>query len=246
MRLLLINPNTTQAMTDKVMQVARAGVSDEVELVGVTGRFGAAYIASRAAYAIAGHAALDAWANAPGDVDAVVLACFGDPGLDALREICPVPVVGMADASILQACALGGRFSIVTGGERWQSMLEEFVAGMGLSSRLASVRTVAPTGAAIARNPKAAMALLAKGCQACVKEDRADVVILGGAGLAGLAAKLAGKVEVPLLDGVACAISTAESLAKQKPAKARTGRLSKAAPVESVGLSPALAKLINR
>jgi Asp/Glu/hydantoin racemase len=152
----------------------------------------------------------------------------------------------MADASILQACALGGRFSIVTGGERWQSMLEEFVAGMGLSSRLASVRTVAPTGADIARNPKAAMALLAKGCQACVKEDRADVVILGGAGLAGLAAKLASKVDVPLLDGVACAISTAESLAAQKPAKARTGRLSKTAPVESVGLSPALARLIGR
>jgi Asp/Glu/hydantoin racemase len=117
---------------------------------------------------------------------------------------------------------------------------------MGLSSRLASVRTVAPTGAAIARNPKAAMTLLAKGCQACVKEDRADVVILGGAGLAGLAAKLASKVEVPLLDGVACAISIAESLAKQKPAKARIGQLSKAAPVASVGLSPALAKLINR
>jgi Asp/Glu/hydantoin racemase len=117
---------------------------------------------------------------------------------------------------------------------------------MGLSSRLASVRTVAPTGADIARNPKAAMALLAKGCQACVKEDRADVVILGGAGLAGLAAKLASKVEVPLLDGVACAISTAEALAAQKPAKARTGQLSKAAPVESVGLTPALARMIGR
>jgi len=175
-----------------------------------------------------------------------VLACFGDPGLAALKEISPVPVVGMADASVLQACALGGRFSIVTGGERWQSMLEEFVAGMGLSSRLASVRTVAPTGADIARNPKAAMALLAKGCQACVKEDRADVVILGGAGLAGLAARLASKVEVPLLDGVACAISTAESLAAQKPAKACTGPLSKASPVESIGLTPALAELINR
>ena len=88
------------------------------------------------------------------------------------------------------------------------------------------------------------MALLAEGCQACVKEDRADVVILGGAGLAGLAAKLAGKVDVPLLDGVACAISMAEGLAAQKPAKARTGQLSKAAPVDSIGLSKALAKLV--
>jgi len=244
--ILLINPNTTKSMTDLVLKTARSFASKGTTLRAVSGAFGPRYIASRVGYAIAGHAAVDAFANDTGRKDAVVLACFGDPGLAALKEISPVPVVGMADASILQACALGGRFSIVTGGERWQSMLEEFVAGMGLAARLASVRTVAPTGADIARNPKAAMALLARGCQACVKEDRADVVILGGAGLAGLAAKLAGKVEVPLLDGVACAVSTAEGLAAQKPAKARTGRLSKTAPVESVGLSPALARLIGR
>ena len=98
----------------------------------VSGAFGPRYIASRVGYAIASHAAVDAFANDKGRKDAVVLACFGDPGLAALKEISPVPVVGMADASVLQACALGGRFSIVTGGERWQSMLEDFVAGMGL------------------------------------------------------------------------------------------------------------------
>src|SRR6478609_591389 len=223
--ILLINPNTTQSITDLVLRNAKRFASKGTRLRAV-------------------HGAVDAFANDRGRKDAVVLACFGDPGLAALKEIAKVPVVGMADASILQACALGNRFSIVTGGERWQSMLEEFVASHGLSSRLASIRTVAPTGADIARNPKAAMALLAKGCSACVKEDRADVVILGGAGLAGLAAKLAPKVEVPLLDGVACAIAMAESLAARKPVKARTGRLSKAAPVESIGLSKALAKLI--
>lgn len=244
--ILLINPNTTQSITDLVLRTAKGFASKGTTLRAVSGAFGPRYIASRVGYAIAGHAAVDALANDKGHKDAVVLACFGDPGLAALKEISPVPVVGMADASILQACALGGRFSIVTGGERWQSMLEEFVAGMGLPSRLASVRTVAPTGADIARNPKAALALLAKGCQACVKEDGADVVILGGAGLAGLAARLSSKVEVPLLDGVACAISMAEGLAAQKPAKARTGRLSQAAPVESIGLTPALTRLIGR
>jgi len=162
MRLLLINPNTTQAMTDKVLAVARAGVSDEVELVGATGRFGAAYVASRAAYAIAGHAALDAWANAPGTFDAVVLACFGDPGLDALREICPVPVVGMADAALFVAAQLGARIGIVTGGERWGPMLREFVAARGLADRVASIRTVAPTGADIARDLPSARASMRK------------------------------------------------------------------------------------
>jgi len=243
--ILLINPNTTASITDLVLKTARGFARPDTTLRALTGAFGPRYIASRAAYAIAGHAALDALANDKGPKDAVVLACFGDPGLAALKEVSPVPVVGMADASILQACAMGHRFSIVTGGERWKSMLEEFVASHGLSSRLASVRTVAPTGAAIARNPKAAMALLARGCAACVREDGADVVILGGAGLAGLAARLRGKVEVPLLDGVACAISMAESLALQKPGKATRGTLARPAPVESVNLSKGLAKLLG-
>jgi len=243
--ILLINPNTTASITDLVLKTAKGFARPDTKLRALTGAFGPRYVASRAGYAIAGHAALDAFANDRGPKDAVVLACFGDPGLAALKEVSPVPVVGMADASILQACALGARFSIVTGGERWKSMLEEFVASHGLSARLASVRTVAPTGADIARSPKAALAVLAKGCTACVREDGADVVILGGAGLAGLAAKLAAKVEVPLLDGVACAISMAESLALQKPAKATRGTLARPAPVESVNLSKGLAKLLG-
>jgi Asp/Glu/hydantoin racemase len=124
-------------------------------------------------------------------------------------------------------------------------MLEEFVANHGLSSRLASVRTVAPTGADIARDPKAAMELLAQGCSACVKEDGADVVILGGAGLAGLAAKLKPMVDAPLLDGVACAISMAEGLALQKLAKATNGALAKPGTVDSIKLSRGLSKLLQ-
>lgn len=239
--ILLINPNTTQSITDLVLKTAQGFASPGTKLRAVSGAFGPRYIASRVGYAIAGHAAVDAFANDRGPKDAVVLACFGDPGLAALKEISDVPVVGMADASILQACALGKRFSIVTGGERWKEMLEEFVASQGLSARLASVRTVAPTGADIARNPKAAMALLAKGCTACAREDGADVVILGGAGLAGLAAKLKSKVDVPLLDGVAAAISMAESLARHEPA----GLGNPPPPVESIGLSRGLARLLG-
>ncbi len=243
--ILLINPNTTASITDLVLKTAKRFAAKGTKLRALTGAFGPRYIASRAGYAVAGHVALDALANDRGHKDAVVLACFGDPGLAALKEVSKVPVVGMADASVLQACALGNRFSIVTGGERWKSMLEEFVASHGLASRLASVRTVAPTGADIARNPKAAMALLAKGCMACVRDDGADVVILGGAGLAGLAAKLKSAVDVPLLDGVACAIAMAEGLAKQKPAKAMSGSLAKPAPVDSIGLSKGLSKLLG-
>lgn len=212
--LLLINPNTTQSITDLVLKTAKGFASKGTSLRAITGPFGKPYIASREAYAVGGHAALQALADDKGRKDAVVLACFGDPGLAALKEVAKVPVIGMAEASILQACAIGRRFSIVTGGAAWKAMLEEFVAAQGLGARLASVRTVAPTGADIARNPKAALELLARSCTACAREDGADVVILGGAGLAGLAPRLRPLAKVPLLDGLACAIAMAEGLAK--------------------------------
>ena len=171
--------------------------------------------------------------------DAVYLACFGDPGLAALKEVSPAPVVGMAQASCEAACRRGKRFSIVTGGALWGPMLREFVAGLGLAERLASVRTVAPTGGEIARDPDAALSLLAAACTACAKEDGADIVILGGAALAGLAVRIAPAVPVPVLcsveTGAVAALAAAEAGERMKPAPA----------VETVGLSPPLAKLLD-
>lgn len=245
MRLLLINPNTTAAMTDKVLAVARAVAAPDTEMVAVTGRFGAAYVATRSSYAIAAHAALDAWAQADdGGFDAVVLACFGDPGLDGLRELCPVPVVGMADASIQLAASLGKRFGIVTGGERWGPMLKEFVASRGMSEKLASVQTVAPTGGDIARDPDAAMALLAEACVAAAK-DGADHVILGGAGLAGLVPRIRDRVPVPVIDSTEAVIRMAEAVAAAGFAKPQAGTFALPPQVPSVGLTSALAKKIS-
>ncbi|TXN10683.1 Asp/Glu racemase, partial [Methylobacterium sp. WL122] len=98
MRILVINPNTTEAVTERVVEHVRR-IAPSATIVPATGRFGARYIASRASAAIAAHAALDAYAAFGAECDAVYLACFGDPGLLALREIAPVPVVGMAEAA---------------------------------------------------------------------------------------------------------------------------------------------------
>jgi len=245
MRLLLINPNTTSSITDKVIGVAQGCAGHGVEIVGVTGRFGARYIANRSAAAIAGHAALDAWAHADPSHDAVVLACFGDPGLDALRELSPKPVVGMAEASIHAACLLGRRFAIVTGGERWVAMLEEFVAARGLSGRLAAVLAVAQTGAAIAEDPDAALAGLTESCRRAVADHAADCVILGGAGLAGLAARLADRVAVPLIDCVIAAVTQAKVLASLGVAKATVGSYALPPAVPYIGVSSALERRLN-
>src|SRR5262249_59780782 len=160
MRLLFINPNTSADLTEQGARVARKVARPETEIVPATGRFGARYIATRAAAAIAGHAALDVFAREGRGSDVVLLACFGDPGLFALRELAPVPVVGMAEASCHLASTLGRKFSIVTGGHRWGPMLEEFVTVIGLSANLAAGRTVPPPRGAIAANPHAAPPLL--------------------------------------------------------------------------------------
>lgn len=240
MRILLINPNTTQAVTDLVAAQVRDIAGDAVEIVAVTGRFGARYISSRAAAAIAGHAALDALAAHVENCDAVYLACFGDPGLFALREVSPVPVVGMAEAACRQASAQA-RFAIVTGGARWKPMLEEFVASIGLSDRLAAVRTIAPTGGQIAENPDAALGDLAAACETCVRDDGAEVVILGGAALAGLAARIQDRVSVPLICSVEAGTHAVLAAARGPRGWPADGPAS-----ESVGLSEELAGLLCR
>lgn len=245
MRILLINPNTMSQMTDLVMRVVQPHMPADVTLVPVTGRFGAHYIASRAAAAIAGHAALDAFAQHGEACDAVYLACFGDPGLFALKELARIPVIGMAEASCKRAAQTAGRFSIVTGGERWGPMLREFVAQLGLGDHLAAVETVAPTGADIAADPEGSIALLAAACNRTADRDGAKAVILGGAGLAGLAARVQPHVGVPVLCSVetgAKAVLAALAGDYDKPA---AGDLACPPPVGSTGLSERLAALLD-
>jgi allantoin racemase len=232
LRILLINPNTTRGVTDLVAGHVGALLGEGVELRPVTGRFGARYIASRAGAAIAGHAALDALAEHVEGCDAVYLACFGDPGLMALREISPVPVIGMADAACREAAALG-RFGIVTGGAAWEAMLTEFVGTLGLSERLAAIRAVAPSGGEIARDPDRALDVLAQACRDCAAAG-AEAVILGGAGLAGLAARIQPHVPCPLICSVEAGARAVLAASAVLPPRVQA--------VESVGLAPRLAE----
>lgn len=240
MRLLIINPNTTEAMTDKVVAAARLALEPGLHITAATGRFGARYISSRASFAIAGHAALDALAEHGQGCDAVLLACFGDPGLEALREVSAMPVISLIDASCAEAAIGGRRFSIVTGGERWQAMLTEMIAARGLGAQLASIRTVAPTGGDIARDPEGSAALLAATCRACAKEDKADAVILGGAGLIGIAEMIQPGLDVAVICSNAAGFrATAQALAQKAPRQAASTDA-----VGSVGLSASLAQLL--
>jgi Asp/Glu/hydantoin racemase len=243
MRLLLLNANASQSITDLVVAAARPLAKPGTELIGATGRFGPRYIGTRAAYAIASHAALDAYAAFGHGADAVVLACFGDPGLGALREVASVPVVGMAEAGCLAAAQGGRRFAVVTGGERWIPMLTEYIGALGLSAQLGGVHAVAPTGADIAADPDGSVALLADGCRTAVKRFDADVVVLGGAGLAPIAPRVAAMLDFAVVDGLAAAITAAEAAVSSPDPSAFPDRLTD--PLPAVGLTPELNALLQ-
>lgn len=206
-QLLVVNPNTSAHVSALLQQHVQAAVGSHVAVRTATARFGAPYIACEASYAVAAHALLDAWAHdlaqpAPAPApDAVLIGCFGDPGLMALRESSPVPVTGLAEASFIEA-ARHGRFAIVTGGERWGPMLQRLAQALGHAHGLAGIHTVAPTGAQLAANPEAARALLAQACRDVVRQMGVQAVILGGAGLAGMAAAVQPQVSVPVIDSV--------------------------------------------
>jgi Asp/Glu/hydantoin racemase len=203
MKLLVLNPNTTRAVTDLLVRHVGAVAGPQIDVSGASARFGASYIASETSFAVAGHAALDAYAatvDAHGPPDATLLGCFGDPGVWALRELSGRPVVGLAEAAMREAAARG-RFAIVTGGAAWRPMLERLARALDLDGRLAAIHLVAPTGAELAADPVAALALLRAACREAAAG--VDSVVLGGAALAGMAASIAPALDVPVIDSVA-------------------------------------------
>jgi Asp/Glu/hydantoin racemase len=201
--LLLINPNTSTSVTDLMAGVMRPLLGDDVDLVTVTARFGASYIASETAYAIAAHAVLDAWASyvaGGGRCDAICIGCFGDPGIAALRESAGVPVMGLAEAALLEA-AERGPHGIVTGGAAWKPMLERFAAANGLEQGLQGIHVVEKSGVELMNQPDGGAAEILGALQAAIGPDTAALVI-GGAALGGIAKQVAPRVPVAVIDSV--------------------------------------------
>jgi Asp/Glu/hydantoin racemase len=223
-RLLLINPNTSNSISVLLQNHAQAAAGSDAQVHTTTARFGAPYIACEASYAVAAHATLDAWAEAiaPGQerFDSVLIGCFGDPGLLALRQVSQLPVTGLAEASFIAAAAQG-RFAIVTGGQRWKPMLERLAHSLGYGAQLAGIHTVTATGAELAADPLAAQVLLARACNEAARAWNVQSVILGGAGLAGMAALIQPVVCVPVIDSVLAGVSHALRQAQQETMQAQ-------------------------
>jgi allantoin racemase len=256
-QLLIINPNTSASVSDTLRQIALREAAGRCEVRVQTARMGASYISDEISFAIAGHALLDAYAFDQAQThlatpDAVLIGCFGDPGLQALQQLSPAPVLGLAQAS-LQAAYDRGRFAVITGGQAWVPMLHRLAAQLRLDDRLASIHAVEKTGAQLAADPQAAVRELADLCeQVLAKEGELPTMLLGGAALGGMAQAIEarlrerGLMRVKLMDSVASSMQSAvaQAIARQEKATANTLRVEIPTPIMSIGLSSELQELL--
>jgi len=238
-RLLLANPNTTNAVTDRVVREAVRCASAGTEIVGVTADFGVAIVSTAAENAIAGHAALDLIATHYAGCDAVIIAMSFDTGAHAARQLFGMPVIGITEAALHTACLAGGRFGLVVPGAVSVPLYLDLIDRSGLRGRMAALEVVEMDSvtsyldeAALEQKLRAAAERLA---------DRPDIeaIVLSGAASAGVARRIQPCLAVPIVDGVAAAVRQAELLvALDLGPRVRPRRL--AADDPTTGLSPPL------
>ncbi|MEV8467667.1 aspartate/glutamate racemase family protein [Fluviibacterium sp. DFM31] len=211
MRILIANPNMSAEMTALMVEEARTTCRTGTEIIGGNATFGVSYIATRAEAALAAHALLDLVADAAGDVDAVVVGAFC-PGLaEPVKELLPVPVVGLPEAGFSAARLFGRRIGLIGIGSRARGMNEEILHDLGARSDVVSIQRLPLSGTDLAADPEGAdAAVIAAGMQAVETED-ADVLILGGAAFSGIAARVAPHLPVPVVPPVPYAISMLET-----------------------------------
>ena len=246
MRLLIINPNISESVTALIEAEARRSASPGTQITMQTAAFGVAYIETRFEALIGAYATAQRAAEHHAGHDAVIVAAFGDPGLAGLREVLPVPVLGMTESALATACLLGHRFSIVAISQRIQAWYREVVEANGLIGRLASIRALDRPLASIGNVQDEHADALRVLCERAVREDGAEVIVLAGAPLAGLARSLHGQLPVPVVDGVSSAVRHAETLVALQPGKSVEGSFAPPPLKPNAGLPESIANLLAR
>jgi len=214
MKVKVINPNTTAEMTEDICKSAHYFSRPDTEIICVNPEAGPVTI----------EGFYDEYMALPGlfegllksekedKVDAYVVACFGDPGLYALRELTEKPVVGIAESAMMLASFVAAKFAIVTIMPRIRMMLEELVKRVGLEHRLASIRTPNLKVLDFMNDFEGCKKILIEEAKDTIEKDYAEAIILGCAGMAGFAEEVERAVKVPVFDAVASAIKVAEAL----------------------------------
>jgi allantoin racemase len=211
-KILVVNVNTTETMTKTIGESARAVAAPGTEIVELTPFLGADSVEGNFESYLAAVAVMDRVLAYQGEYDAVVQAGFGEHGREGLQELLDVPVVDITEAAAHLACLLGHRYSVVTTLDRTVPLIEDRLLLAGLSSHCASVRASGLSVLELEESEDKAVAAIVDQARRAVTEDRAEVVVLGCGGMAGLDAAVRDATSAPVVDGVAAAVKLAESL----------------------------------
>ena len=216
MNIVVINPNTTAAMTARIATTAKAVASSGTTIIAIQPSAGPASIEGYADEAMAVPHMLEAMfaeqLKNP-SIAGYVIACFDDTGLDAARCILDAPVVGIGEAAFHLASLIAPRFSVVTTLSRSVSPIEHNLVKYGLASRCARVRAAEVAVLDLEDPASSAYAHISNEIRAALKEDRAEAIVLGCAGMTDLATRLSQEHGIPVIDGVGAAVKLIESLA---------------------------------
>lgn len=244
MQLLLVNPNTSDHVTQRMRQTAQNALGGAADIVAVTATDGPRIVGSRAENVLAAQQALELGVAHAAGMDAVILAISTDAGLWALREILDIPVVGMLQAALLCAAQLGQRVGLITLGMHMlpvyqeQARLYQLDGLMHAWSAPSLPQAFAPHAQAL--EPEV-LAQLQVHTQRMIDSHDLDVLVLSGAVLSGYRAALQAQLPVPVIDGIEAAAWQAVAMARIGSAKARTGSFSRAMGREVSGVSAGLA-----
>lgn len=233
MRLLVLNPNTTVSMTDKIAAAARRAAAPGTQIIAANPRRGPASIEGYYDEAMSLSGLLQVIHDTP-EVDAIVIACFDDTGLDAARCLTDKPVVGIGEAAYHMASMIANKFSVVTTLARSVPALEHNLHRYGLWSRCARVRSSEVAVLELEEPGSNASARISAEIARAVAEDRAEAIVLGCAGMTDLTERLGAEHGIPVLDGVSCAVGLCETMVRLG---LRTSRLGGYAPVPAQKLA---------
>jgi allantoin racemase len=214
MRILVVNVNTTESITDTIAQQARAVASPGTEIVGLTPFFGAESVEGNFESYLAAIAVMDRVMAYDQPFDAVIQAGYGEHGREGLQELLNVPVVDITEAAASTAMFLGHAYSVVTTLDRTVPLIEDRLKLAGLYQRCASVRASGMAVLELEEDPLAAMEAIVRQAELAICEDKAEVICLGCGGMAGLDEQIRQRTGVPVVDGVTAAVTIAESLVR--------------------------------
>ena len=211
MKILVINPNTSDEFNHKLYQAAKEYALFSTEVKVISPKSGPKSIEGIYDEALSITGTIETFIDHEKEFDGFVVACYSDPlAVYALREITEKPVLGIAEASIHLACLLGNKFSIVTTNDRWGPLLHEAVRRYGVESRCASIRTTGLRVLDLEGGERTVEEAIEREARAAVKQDGAEVICLGCAGMSGFDKALEQKIGVPVLDGFVCALKLLE------------------------------------